>query len=307
MHFCVTNDVEEHSIALNRLDEATAWRVYRKGLPRLLDLYSKYDVVSTFYFTGTFAETIPEAVELVKEQGHEIGCHGYSHEVERSFDLLTADDQISDLKRARSAIEEIARNIVSFRAPSLRINEDTVKALEATGFLTDSSVASQRFDGPFTFGARRKLKWLFSPRNPYFLDHSSLMERGHSNILEIPVSAFLLAFTGTMMRVSPTLHRTLERFLFHEAKGNEKPIVFLFHPVETLEVEGATVTTRRSQSTFKYIFGDVIRQRMKLKNLGANAIRLHEEILKHGKKNDMEFISMSAYRKIFQGKEHGDN
>ena len=77
MYFLMTTDVEEHSIALNRLDEETAWRVYKEGLPRLLELYAKYDVASTFYFTGTFAEKIPEAVELVKEHGHEIGCHGF--------------------------------------------------------------------------------------------------------------------------------------------------------------------------------------------------------------------------------------
>ena len=46
MYFLMTNDVEEHSIALNRLDDATAWRVYREGLPKLLELYSKYDVLS---------------------------------------------------------------------------------------------------------------------------------------------------------------------------------------------------------------------------------------------------------------------
>ena len=306
MYFCVTNDVEEHSIALNRLDEATAWQVYREGLPGLLDLYSKYDVVSTFYFTGTFAETIPEAVELVMEHGHEIGCHGYCHEVERSFDLLTVEEQIADLTRAKKVIEDIAGKIVSFRAPSLRINEGTVEALERTEFLTDSSIASQRFDGPFTFGARKKLKWLFSPRTPFYLDHSSLMERGSSNVLEIPVSAFLLAFTGTMMRISPTLNRTLERFLFHEAGKGEKPIVFLFHPVEALEVEGTTETTRRSKSTFNYIFGDVIRQRMKLKNLGKRALLLHEEILKTGKQNDFEFISAKEYRRIFMERRNGN-
>lgn len=89
MHFLMTTDVEEFSIPLNRLDDATAWRVYREGLPKLLDLYSKYDVESTFYFTGTFAEKIPEAMELVMERGHEIGCHGYSHEVERGFDVMS--------------------------------------------------------------------------------------------------------------------------------------------------------------------------------------------------------------------------
>ena len=47
MYFLMTTDVEEHSIALNRLDEETAWRVYLEGLPKLLDPYEKYDEVNT--------------------------------------------------------------------------------------------------------------------------------------------------------------------------------------------------------------------------------------------------------------------
>ena len=104
MYFLMTNDVEEHSIALNRLDDETAWRVYREGLPKLLELYSKYDVEGTFYFTGTFVEKIPEAIELVMDYGHEIGCHGYSHEVDRAFDVLSYEEQVKDLKKAKKAI-----------------------------------------------------------------------------------------------------------------------------------------------------------------------------------------------------------
>jgi peptidoglycan/xylan/chitin deacetylase (PgdA/CDA1 family) len=78
MHFLMTNDVESFSIPLN-MDIDTAKEVYEVGLPRLLDLYGRHDIKCTFYFMGMFAEQSPESVELVKEQGHEIGCHGYDH------------------------------------------------------------------------------------------------------------------------------------------------------------------------------------------------------------------------------------
>jgi peptidoglycan/xylan/chitin deacetylase (PgdA/CDA1 family) len=67
MHFLITNDVELHSIPMNKLDPSVADEVYEVGLPRLLDLYAKYDVESTFYFTGDFVELKPEAVELVRD------------------------------------------------------------------------------------------------------------------------------------------------------------------------------------------------------------------------------------------------
>jgi len=96
----------------------------------------------------------------------------------------------------------------------LRINEDTVRALEKTGFKTDSSVASQRFDGPFTFGSKKKLKWLLAPRRPYMISYDSVVKEGNSNILEIPISALFIPFIGTTMRISPLVTKMLRKFLF---------------------------------------------------------------------------------------------
>ena len=301
MYFLLTNDVEEQSISLNKLDDETALTVYRKGLPQLLDLYSKYDIEGTFYFTGTFAEKIPEAIELVIDCGHEIGCHGHSHEVNRAFEVLRYGEQVDDLIKAKKAIGAVAGRIDAFRAPALRINEYTAKALEETGFKTDSSVASQRFDGPLSFGAKNKLKWLFAPRLPYYLSYKSPYRKGDSSILEVPVSAWLLGYTGTTMRVSPQLNRYLEKILFLEARKREKPIVFLFHPTEVLEVNGKIDTKRRANGVMSYFFGDILRQKIKLKNLGRNALMLLEEILKEGKKKGFEFLSVGEYYRLFRG------
>lgn len=296
MYFLMTVDVEEHSLALNRLDDNTAKEVYKVGLPRLLDLLSKHDVLSTFYFTGTFAEKIPEAVQLVMDYGHEIGCHGYSHEVNRAFDVLSLEEQISELEKAKSAIEPIAGKITSFRAPAARINKFTVKALEETGFKTDSSVASQRFDGPMTFGAKNKLNWLFAPRNPYYLNYESPFIKGNSSILEIPISAYLFAFNGTNMRIAPKVNKFIGKILANETKKNGKPIVFVFHPVEVIEINGKVELTRRSKSYFGYLFGDIIRHQLKLKNLGENALKLVDEILKDMKQRGMEFLSINKFK-----------
>ena len=94
------------------------------------------------HFTGEMAEMFPEAVEMVRDAGHEIGCHGYDHSPQRAFDSLRYEEQVEELKRAKKVIEDVAGRTESFRAPMLRINEDTVRALEETGFKTYGSVAS---------------------------------------------------------------------------------------------------------------------------------------------------------------------
>ena len=167
MYTLITNDVEEVSIVNNSLNPETAKKVAEVGIPSLLDLYSKYNVEATFYFTATFAKRFPECVVNVSKQGHEVGCHGYSHLPEHAFDSLSPEKQYMHLYNAKRVIEKISGPIESFRAPALRINEYTPKALEYVGFKTDSSVASQRFDGPLSYGTRMKFNWLSSPRGPY--------------------------------------------------------------------------------------------------------------------------------------------
>jgi len=300
MYFLMTADVESFSIPLNREDPGVVRQVHEEGLPRLLSLMAKHDVCGTFYFTGTFAEASPESVELVKEHGHEVGCHGYDHSPHRAFDVLSYEEQLNDLKKAKAIIEGVAGKIVSFRAPALRINEDTVRALEETGFRTDSSVCSQRFDGPFTFGSKRKLKWLFAPRRPYMLSYDSVVKPGDSEILEIPVSAFLFPYIGTMMRVSPLITRILRKYLYHESKNTGKPVVFLFHPNECLDIGNEIATTRRTNNPVEYLFADVIRHRLKLKNLGQASLKLLDEVITSAKEFGFEFVSAREYIKLYK-------
>ena len=299
MHFLMTIDVECFSIPLNRCDYDTGREVYEVGLPRLLDLLAKHDVQGTFYFTGKMAEMLPESVELVMEHGHEIGCHGYDHSPEKAFDLFNYEEQVNELKKAKRVIEGVAGRIESFRAPMLRINEETVRALEETGFTSDSSVCSQRFDGPFTFGSKKKLKWLVAPRKPYYLSYDSIIKSGKTNLLELPVSALFLPYIGTSMRIAPTFVKFLQKLLFFESKKTGKPVVFLFHPSECLDFDDKVITTRRTDNIIEYIFADVMRQKLKLKNLGEKSLKLLDAILKSASGYGFEFVNVSKYRKLY--------
>ncbi|PXF60751.1 MAG: polysaccharide deacetylase, partial [Candidatus Methanogaster sp.] len=272
--------------------------VYEVGLPRLLDVYAKTDIRCTFYFTGRMVEMVPEAVELVLDHGHEIGCHGYDHSPDRAFDLMDLDEQILELERAKDVIEGVSGRIYDFRAPALRINEYTIRALEETGFTTDSSIASQRFDGPLTFGSKRKLKWLIAPRSPYHPSYDSVVKKGGSKVLEIPISAFVSPYIGTVMRVSPAVLKLIEKIVFFESSKTRKPIVFLFHPNECLDSKPGAVAARRAGNVVEYIFADVIRQRLKVRNLGLHAAELLEGVILRAKKVGGEFMTVREYSRV---------
>jgi len=50
------------------------------GTPRLLKLFDKYHLTTTWFIPGHSLETFPEQMRMVVEAGHEIGAHGYAHE-----------------------------------------------------------------------------------------------------------------------------------------------------------------------------------------------------------------------------------
>ncbi|WP_455391488.1 polysaccharide deacetylase family protein [[Eubacterium] cellulosolvens] len=299
----MTNDVECFSFEHNRYEQSVAKRVLRQGLPRLLDLYDKYDVNVTFFYTGKIVEVEPEVVDIVKERGkHEIACHGYSHEVKHGFDIMPFDKQEIHIKKAKDIITKAAhQKIKSFRGPMARINADTIKVLEKTGFEIDSSVASQRFDGPLSFGAKGKLKWLYAPRSPYHPSRNNPFQRGDSKIFELPISAFFFAYIGTTMRTSPKINKILQKILNFEAKKG-KPIVFIIHPNEVMDFNSNDIIKyTRGKTIMQKMFADKLRLKIKTKCLGISALKRLEIIIRSEKAKCLEFVTCTEYKKKVKG------
>lgn len=275
----MTNDVETTSIVNGGLRDETGIKVWKEGLPLLLDLYDKYGVKATFFYIANFAKQHPEIIKIVQERGHEIACHGLTHRHDKAFDVMPYEEQLEHLSTAKKILEDIAgEEVVSFRAPALRVNFDTPRALIEAGYKFDSSVAPQRMDMFMSLGSKNKLQWFGAPRTPYYVDASNLARRGGSPIIEVPVSSFIVPYIGTFMRISPFLNSLTRRLLYFETKNTTKPINFLIHPNEVITEEDLhTETQRRSSSYIGYLLSDVLRRKLKQKNLGLNALDLFEK------------------------------
>ena len=50
------------------------------GTPRLLKLFDRFGLKTTWFIPGHSVETFPEQCKMIVDAGHEIGLHGYSHE-----------------------------------------------------------------------------------------------------------------------------------------------------------------------------------------------------------------------------------
>ena len=293
----LTNDVETTSIVNGGLRDDTGIKVWKEGLPALLDLYDQYDVKATFFYIANFAKGCPDIVKMVQAKGHEIACHGLTHRHDMAFDTMNFDQQLDHLKTAKAILEDISgEEVVSFRSPALRVNRDTPRALIEAGFLFDSSIAPQRMDMFMSFVSRGKLQWFGAPRTPYRTSESNLARKGVSPITEVPVSSFGLPYIGTMMRVSPFLNKITRTLLYWETKGTGKGINFLVHPNELITEEDLHLKTEKRAGNFiSYLFADVIRRRLKQRNLGEDAKALFEKEIDYWNNKEYQFKRIKDY------------
>jgi len=261
----------------------------------LLDLYAKYNVKATFFFIANFAKQHPEIVKMVQLGGHEVALHGLTHDHSKAFDTMSFEGQKEHLSTAKKILEDIAGvEVVSFRAPALRVNSDTPRALIETGFKFDSSIAPQRMDMFMSLGSNNKMQWLKAPREPYHTSPTNLARRGDSPITEVPVSSsFGLPYIGTFIRINPSLTHWVRGRLYRETHNTDKVVNFLIHPNEIItESNLHQKLERRSKNFVKYFLSDVLRHQMKQKNLGPEALRLFEEEVKYWQAKGYTFSSV---------------
>lgn len=295
----ITNDVETTSILNHKLRDKTGEYVLNQGMPRLLDLYDKYGVKATFFYTGHVAQLFPDVVRMAHERGHEVGSHGLTHEVSKAFDVLSPEEQLSHLKQSKQILEDIiGEEVVSFRAPAARVDKKFPLIMKEAGFKVDSSVSSQRLDMMFSFGALKKLNWLTAPRHAYFAQDENIFRKGESEVLEVPISAMGFPYIGTFMRIAPGLNRFTRQMLYWETLCNGRQFVFLTHPNEFIdEDQETTEIERRGSNYISYLLGDVIRHKLKVKNLGEKALPIYERELAFFQRKDFEFVTCKDFYK----------
>src|SRR5678815_5315821 len=74
-----TNELRDGGKSIGRM----AWGQYgnRVGAPRILRLLARYEVPATFYVPAVSALLYPDEQRRVVAEGHEIGIHGWIHEL----------------------------------------------------------------------------------------------------------------------------------------------------------------------------------------------------------------------------------
>lgn len=92
--------------------------------PLVLEILKRYDAKATFFCIGNNVRQFPATFELIKKEGHSVGCHTFNHE--NGWKTKTQDyvDSVS------AANEMIQSNL--FRPPHGKIKRSELKKLQTS-------------------------------------------------------------------------------------------------------------------------------------------------------------------------------
>ena len=149
----LTVDVEDyfHVSAFADCIERKTWdslesRV-EQNTHKLLTIFDETSVSATFFMLGWVADRYPNLVTEITANGHELACHGYSHQL-----IYTQGRSVfrEESLRAKKLLEDISgKAVVGYRAASYSITAKSLWAVEIlmdVGFQYDSSIVPVRHD-----------------------------------------------------------------------------------------------------------------------------------------------------------------
>lgn len=109
-----------------------------RGVPRILDMLERKSIPATFFVTALTAIYYPDMFREIDRAGHEIGHHGYNHELFNSYIYEQQRDIIQRIQDAFNRL--IGKTAVGFRTPSGDFSHDTPQLLREMVFLYSSSM-----------------------------------------------------------------------------------------------------------------------------------------------------------------------
>jgi peptidoglycan/xylan/chitin deacetylase (PgdA/CDA1 family) len=159
----------------------------RVALPRVVKLMDEQNIPATFFFPAWSLKLAPEQAEVIQSSGlHEIGVHGWIHELNT---ILDAETEERLLRQAIAEIERIAgTRPVGYRAPSWNHSPNTLSIVRDLGFLYESSLMHDDRpyevlqDGEPTGLVELPVEWilddapLFNPRGNSYMNPRDVMQ-----------------------------------------------------------------------------------------------------------------------------------
>jgi peptidoglycan/xylan/chitin deacetylase (PgdA/CDA1 family) len=194
------------------------------GVPRLLELFGRYEITTTWCIPTHTMQTFPDAVARIRDAGHEIGAHGVYHEYVPKLDI-DEERRLLELQ-LRLHHELLGTRPRGYRSPALDVTDNTLNLLAEFGFDWDSSLMGRDFTP-------------YRPRMVTSIDRELGNTFGPpSAVLEIPVSWYLDDFpeletfpgNPVMQSHQVLLARWIDTFDYAYQRCEGAVLTFCLHP-----------------------------------------------------------------------------
>ena len=224
----LTVDVEDyfHVAALAAAIPRESWtsREYRveRNTERLLSLFARRNVHGTFFVLGWVAERSHSLLRRIAAAGHEIACHGFSHEL---IYRQAPSRFREETARAKHCLEDVTgKPVLGYRAACFSVTRKSLWALDVLldlGFAYDTSIFPIYHDRYGIPDASTEIGEVQAPSG--------------RPIVEFPMRA--ATFLGLRIPVSGGGYfRILPYWLTHaglrQINGDGRPFPFYVHPWE---------------------------------------------------------------------------
>ena len=110
----------------------------KRGVPRLLELFKRYGITTTWGVTGHSVDSFPKQFESIVAAGHEIGIHGYTHENPLA---MTREQEADVMDKTIDSVTKVTGVApVGYMAPWWELSTNTIELLLERGIQYDSSL-----------------------------------------------------------------------------------------------------------------------------------------------------------------------
>lgn len=133
------------------------------GSPRLVKLFDKLGMKTSWFIPGHTIETFPKQMKMVADAGHEIGMHGYTHE---NPIAMTPEQEEAILDKTYTLVEKLwGRPPVGYVAPWWEMSAATPRLLMERGIKYDHSQMHDDFT-PYWMRVGEKWKLIDYSKHP---------------------------------------------------------------------------------------------------------------------------------------------
>ncbi|NYT44278.1 polysaccharide deacetylase [Alcaligenaceae bacterium] len=173
------------------------------GVPRLVKLFDRFDIKTTWFVPGHSIETFPDQIKAVVDAGHEIGMHGYSHE---NPIAMTAKQEEDVMDRSIELITQLCGKApTGYVAPWWEFSNITNELLLKKGIKYDHSLMHHDFQ---PYRVRVGDQWTKIDFTKEANEWMKPLVRGkETSLIEIPASWYLDDLPPMMfIKKSPNSH-----------------------------------------------------------------------------------------------------